>query len=258
MSLDACARAVETGDPDRFAAALAAPPAARVVLWPLYALNLELARAPWASQEPLVAEMRLQWWIDALEALADAGRVPAHPIGAALADLCATHPVPLPALVALAEARRRDCWPDPFEDGQALADYLEATAGNLTWAAAHALGAPAMSEPMVRDHAYASGLANWLRAVPALAALGRAPLPDPRPEALRALAQTGLARLDRARAARKVLPGAAVPALFAGWQARAVLGQVLANPERVHGGALAVSEFRRRAGLARMALTGRW
>ena len=66
MSLQACADLVQRGDPDRFAAAMAAPVAARKVLFPLYAFNLEVARAPWVTEEPMIAEMRLQWWRDAL------------------------------------------------------------------------------------------------------------------------------------------------------------------------------------------------
>ncbi|TNF18762.1 MAG: phytoene synthase, partial [Rhodobacteraceae bacterium] len=58
----ACAAIVEKGDPDRFASAMAAPVAARARLFPLYAFNLEVARAPWVTQEPMIAEMRLQWW----------------------------------------------------------------------------------------------------------------------------------------------------------------------------------------------------
>ena len=43
----ACAALVERGDPGRFRATMAAPLAARRVLFPLYAFNLEVARAPW-------------------------------------------------------------------------------------------------------------------------------------------------------------------------------------------------------------------
>ena len=64
MTVDACAALVERGDPDRFAATMAAPVAARAQLWPLYAFNLEVARAPWVTKEPMIAEMRLQWWRD--------------------------------------------------------------------------------------------------------------------------------------------------------------------------------------------------
>ena len=75
MSFDACAALVERGDPQRFRAAMAAPPEARRVLFPLYAFNVEVARAPWVTQEPMIAEMRLQWWRDALEEIAMGGRV---------------------------------------------------------------------------------------------------------------------------------------------------------------------------------------
>jgi phytoene/squalene synthetase len=68
--LEACAALVERSDPDRFRVAMAAPPAAREVLFPLYAFNLEVARAPWATREPMLAEMRLQWWRDQVEAAA--------------------------------------------------------------------------------------------------------------------------------------------------------------------------------------------
>lgn len=66
MSIAACAALVARGDPDRFAAIMAAPPAARARLFPLYAFNLEVARAPWVTKEPMIAEMRLQWWRDVL------------------------------------------------------------------------------------------------------------------------------------------------------------------------------------------------
>ena len=50
MSVEACAALVARGDPDRFLSAMAAPVAARAVLFPLYAFNLEVAKAPWLTQ----------------------------------------------------------------------------------------------------------------------------------------------------------------------------------------------------------------
>jgi phytoene/squalene synthetase len=76
MSLEACADLLRRGDPDRFLAAMAAPPAARRVLLPLYAFNLEVARAPQVTAEPMIAEMRLQWWRDALAEIAAGGQAP--------------------------------------------------------------------------------------------------------------------------------------------------------------------------------------
>ncbi|MFQ5437406.1 MAG: squalene/phytoene synthase family protein, partial [Paracoccaceae bacterium] len=62
MSMDACAAIVARGDPDRFLAAMSAPLWARERLLPLYAFNVEVARAPWVTSEPRLAEMRLAWW----------------------------------------------------------------------------------------------------------------------------------------------------------------------------------------------------
>ncbi|MFN6978791.1 MAG: squalene/phytoene synthase family protein, partial [Gemmobacter sp.] len=177
MSLDHCAALVAAGDPDRWATVLAAPVAARAVLIPLYALNLEIARAPWASAEPLVAEMRVQWWRDRVAEIGAGGAVPGHPVLAAAAALVDAGAASI--LDRMADARRWDIWREPFADAAALEAHVDATAGGLMWLAARALGAPDAAEGMVRDVAAGQGMAAWLMAVPALAARGRAPLPDP-------------------------------------------------------------------------------
>ena len=82
MALDddiaACARLVARGDLPRFRATMAAPVELRRMLFPLYAFNLEVARAPWVTAEPMIALMRLQWWRDALGEIGG-GRRPAPP-----------------------------------------------------------------------------------------------------------------------------------------------------------------------------------
>ena len=89
MNATACAPLVEAGDPDRFLTVMAAPMPLRPRLWPLYAYNLEIARAPWASSEPMVAEMRLQWWIDTVEAMGRGTLRPGHEVTDGLAPLIA-------------------------------------------------------------------------------------------------------------------------------------------------------------------------
>lgn len=249
---EACAALVQRADPDRFAATMAAPPAARARLWPLYAFNLEIARAPWAASDPMIAEIRLQWWIDRIRAMP--GAVPAHEVAAPLAALLAEGRVPPALLAAMAEARRRDLDPAPF-DADELAAWLDATAGNLMWAAALALGAPDTAGPVVRDFAQGAGIAAFLSARPGYAARGRAPLARLDPAAL---ARDGLAAIARARARRHLVPASAVPALWTGWQARAILDRALRDPDAVAAGRLAPSEFRRRGGLLLRALTGFW
>lgn len=211
-----CATLVERGDPERFLVTRVAPPAARARLYPLYALNLELARAPWAASQPIIGEMRLQWWIDTLDRIAGGERPLAHEVAGPLAGVIQSAGLDVAPLKALAEARMRDCWPDPFTDMAALRDYLGQTSGNLMLSAARLLAPlPAGAEAAVAAIGFAQGAAAWLRAAPELAARGRAPFPEamPEAEAIRALADAGLAALTEGRRGLGRLPGAARPAL---------------------------------------------
>ncbi|MCE8005850.1 squalene/phytoene synthase family protein [Aestuariivita sp.] len=254
MTVAACAALVERGDPDRFLATMAAPPAARAVLFPLYAFNLEVARAPWLTQESIIAEMRLQWWRDALEEIASGQPVRRHEVTTPLAEaIDAQTARKLDETVA---ARRWDIYKNPFEDAANFEAYLDQTAGTLLWAAVTSLG-PAQ-ERTIRDLAYAQGLANWLRAIPELEARGRIPLLDGTAKGVRSLAGTGLERLGRARADRSAVSPMARPALLAAWEAGPILRQARADPSAVAEGRLGQSPARKRLSLIARATTGRW
>ncbi|MFU1477921.1 squalene/phytoene synthase family protein [Roseovarius sp. C7] len=252
FDLTACAELVRRGDMPRFRAAMAAPVAARRVLLPLYAFNLEVARAPWVTKEAMIAEMRLQWWRDALAEIASGGLVRRHEVVTPLAAVLDRESAE--QLDELVLARRWDIYRDPFEDDAAFRQHLDHTAGHLLRAAVRSLGAVPGDE--IGEAGFALGLANWLRAVPALEAAGRVPLVDGRPEAVRGLAQEGL---DRLRAARHAgVARSARPAMLALWQAEGVLARAASDPRRVADGALEPSPFRDRLGLAWRALSGRW
>jgi phytoene/squalene synthetase len=199
----ACAALVRRGDPARFRAVMAAPVRLRAVLFPLYALNIEVARAPWVTAEPMIAQMRLQWWRDALDEIAEGGPVRRHEVATPLAaTLDAEGARALDDMVA---ARLRDVEGGRFETGEDLRRYLDRTAGTLLWTAARLAGAT--DEPAARDGGLAHGLASWLLAAPALEARGREPLPPGDPAAqVRALAEAGLAALGRFREARHPRP----------------------------------------------------
>ena len=245
MSLQACAEIVERGDPDRFSAVMAAPVTARARLFPLYAFNLEVARAPWVSKEPMIGEMRLQWWRDVV-----AEPTPrAHEVAGPFHALIEEAGLPRDVIDRLIEARIHDVYGEPFADAVALDRYLDDTAGGLMWLAAKACGGT--DEPAARALGWAMGLANYLRAVPELEARGRQPLPDGRAEAVEALAKDGLQRLAMAKGR---VP---VPAALAAWQARGLLRQVAVDPRVVANGAMGLSEFSRRGRLLWAAFTGR-
>ncbi len=245
MSLEACAEIVQRGDPDRFAAVMAAPTAARARLFPLYAFNLEVARAPWVSKEPMIGEMRLQWWRDVVAEPAPRAHEVAGPFHALIHQAA----LPLAVIDRLIEARIHDVYGEPFADGAAFDAFLDDTAGGLMWLAAKACGGT--DESAARALGWAMGLANYLRAVPELEARGRQPLPDGRAEAVQALAKDGLQRLTTAKGR---VP---VAATLAAWQARGLLRQVVANPALVANGAMGLSEFALRGGLLWAAFTGR-
>ncbi len=250
MSLDACAGLVSRGDPDRFLAVMAAPVPVRARLLPLYAFNLEVARAPWVTQEPLIAEMRLQWWRDVVENSAS-GAAKAHEVAGPLHALIRDFGLPVAVLDRLIAARRWDIHREPHAGAEGLGAYLEDTGAGLMWLAARALGAPEAAEAPIRAYGWATAAAGYLRAAPELAARGRQPLPEGLSP--QELARRGLARLAEARSARKAVPRAVAPALLAGWQTEGLLRQVVtgvSSPE--------LPEATRRWRLMWQAFTGRW
>ena len=254
--LMACAAMVEKSDPDRFAATMAAPPDARARLWPLYAYNLELTKAAWASPEPLVCQMRLQWWIDTVGSMGQGSAPLAHEVAGPLDAIVRERRVPIALLQDMAEARVWDTTAEPFADGAALWAYLDRTAGNLMWAASLALGAGTGAETAVRGFATSAGMASWFCAVAALSDRNRQPLPDTSDAAISTLADEALSRIAKSRALARDVPTVARPALWTGWQARGLLEQARREPQRVLAGRLGLSEFARRGGLVWRAMTG--
>ena len=252
--LTACAQLVERGDPDRFAATMAAPIETRKVLFPIYAFNVEVSRAPWLTQEAIIAEMRLQWWTDALDEIASGGIVRRHEVVTSLAHVLDADGARV--LHRVVTARLWDIYRDPFEDEAAFSSYLEETSAPLFLAASQSLSGQ-MPEAL-KDLGYANGLSQFLRAVPELERQGRVPLVDGRPDALRTLAIQGLERLRAARASKSELPKEARAIVLAAWQAEPILRQVRDDPTRVANGTLGTSEAYKKARLMWQAFTGRW
>ena len=246
--IQACAEIVQKGDVDKFAAVMAAPVELRDVLFPLHALAIEVSRAPWVTKEPMIAEMRLQWWRDALAEIADDKAVRRHEVVTPLTKIL--RPDTARMLDGMVEVRRWDIYKDPFDDDAHFRDYIIQSSGGVYRAACQTLGE---SEASCDDFSYASGLANYLRAVPALEEHGRSPLLDGRSEAIHALAKTGLEALQKVRSAR---PSKRVRAVFlSGWQTESILNSVVRDPGLVTRGALGSSDAVKKAKLIWMAFT---
>lgn len=224
---------------------MAAPPAARAVLFPVFAFNLELSRAAGASKESLIAEMRLQWWRDLLTGN---GPVPAHEVGGPLMTLIRAQALDPAPLLDAVEARRQDIYGEGFTELVPLLDYLNASTAGLLWFAARALGEDPAHEAAFRRAALAGAVANYLQAVPALVAHG---VPVPTSDLRRELAVIGQGHWQ---AARTHAFTAGKPVLRSLWQSPAILRQNASDPDT----ALRQSEFARRGRLLWLTWRNSW
>ncbi|MCW1951279.1 MAG: squalene/phytoene synthase family protein [Octadecabacter sp.] len=249
MSLNACAAIVEKGDPERFMAAMAAPVEARRILFPLYAFNVEVARAPWVTEGPMIAEMRLQWWRDALEEIATGGAVRRHEVTTPLAEVLDAQSAR--ALDQVVAVRRWDVYKDPFEDEQHFVAYFRKGGAELMWQAARLLGAPEDMRVPVLNYGAAIAVSRYLAAVCALEASGRVPLINGTREGLVTLALNSAADAGTIRSLRKGMPKLAQAALLEGWAAKPVLKQIASEPQRVADGTVGISPFRSKVRLLR-------
>lgn len=273
MSIEACRELVRMRDPDRFMSVMAAHIGKRDALFSLYAFNTEIARAPWASSEEMIAEMRVQWWADAVRDLY-AGAAPKHEVLGPLADTIHVHGFPQEMLQSMIEARRFDIYRDAHVDMAAFDTYIDTTSGNLMQLAAMTLGANTEAMPVISDFAYGAGVANLLRALPALYAHGRHPIPvdcaldrnavaegsvpDNLVQALQEVAQKAQAKIAQARAKYTLVPKSAAPAMLANWQVDVPLRMVLNAPKSTLAQPLETSEFRKKLSLLWKSSRGSW
>lgn len=168
---------VRKGDPDRYLTALFAARPQRPALLALYAFNVETARVADLVSDPLVGQIRLQWWREALAGLAAGDKPRAHPIVEALAPLVADGRLAVPPLIALLDAREVELESTPFHTMAGLEAYATATGGTLMRAAAHLL-APDEPGDAATTAGTAHALTGILRNLPHHLAQGRLLLPQ--------------------------------------------------------------------------------
>jgi hypothetical protein len=249
-TLSACGELVRRGDSDRFLSAMTAPPEARERLFTLYAFNLEVARIPAVVSEPMLGQIRLQWWRETISLIYEENRARSHEVVGPLAALIEATALPRDAFDRLLDARARDIDGPPPENRETLDAYLRDTGGALLGLAAHALAEAPVD---TSEAGFAFAAAAYLEAVPAL---GSSALPGDPAQTARALAADALAALASARA--ESYPAAAVPALRAGWSSGHVLRAALRKGYDPMGGPSRRSPLRKNLSLLWRAARGRW
>ncbi|MGE3649949.1 MAG: phytoene/squalene synthase family protein [Reyranellaceae bacterium] len=225
-----CADQARMADHGRWLASLFAPEAARRDLWALLAFNAEIARTREVVREPMLGQIRLQWWREAIDE-AYRGQVRAHQVMMPLADAIARRTPPRERFETLIDGRLRDLDDAPFESLAALEAYAAATSGSLSLLMLDLLGVGDGAREAAAAIGTAWALVGLASATPHLAARRRLMLPRDlmgaiNPETLftgqpdaalaevvRAVVDRAAALLAQARRLRRQVPPLALPAL---------------------------------------------
>lgn len=233
--LSYCGREVRKYDNDHFLAGLFTPTERREAMFALYAFNLEIAKTREVVSEPILGQMRLQFWRDGIEAVYEDGPVPRHGVMDPLAEAARGLGLSRVLFDRLIDAREADLDDTPPADLTCLVNYAEVTGAPLVQLALEILGVRDEAAMAAGRHVgIAYALAGILRAAPFLARQNRQRLPEDlmqrhgaRSEDLFAgrssaelrsvvgeIADVARRHLDEARALRRQVPKAAVPALL--------------------------------------------
>lgn len=153
-------------DHDRFMTAIFAPAAVREHLFALYAFNIELAKVREIVSEPLIGQMRLQWWRDTLDKIY-AGETIKHEVARPLGAAITACGISRAAFDPLIDAREFDLDGVPPAGLEAMLTYAEGTGAPLLAIALQITGG---LSPVVPEIARLAGmgwaLTGLLRAVP--------------------------------------------------------------------------------------------
>lgn len=186
-----CEVIVRRDDPDRWLASFFVPRAARTSFHALLAFSLEIARVREIVSEPLLGEIRFQWWRDAIEGSGH-GDVRANPVAVALLDSIERYGLPVAPLLALIDARQFDLYDEPMDRIESLETYARATCSGLFSQASFILDPDNSADALgCAEHAgIAYALTGILRALPWHSARGQVLVP------LEILARHGADRAD--------------------------------------------------------------
>ena len=132
--------ALKKADPDRYRAALMADTQGRRDLLILYAFHYELSKVPDVTSEPMLGQIRYEWWREAIDEIYTGREVRRHEISTPLAEMLRRTDVPRFWIDRLIDGRARDLDPQAFTDISDARDYARQTSGQLLQIAIKVLG----------------------------------------------------------------------------------------------------------------------
>lgn len=187
--LSYCAMEVRNQDWDRFICTLFAPTEYREALFSLLAFNVEIARTREVVSEPMLGEIRLQWWREAIDKIyalketGDGGEIKGHEVLTNLSEVINKFGLSKDLIGKLIDARSLDLTNDPPADEAALLAYANDSSAVLNELQLGILcqGQPGDEDLLrecVRDAGIAWALTGLVRATLSMSRFGRIMIPQ--------------------------------------------------------------------------------
>jgi len=215
-----CHGMVHRLDRDRLMCAMVAPPGKRNALVALLAFNLEIATIPELVSEPMLGEIRLQWWRETVTRLYDGIRVD-HPVALGLAEAIEKANLSKCLIEGYLDARAFDLKGVPPGSMMELEKYAEDTAGALHILMAEVLGLANLVSGQqlhvheaVRHGGVAWAITGLLATVDFHVKRGRSFLPEDEEDGIEALTQAAERHISAARSTRRHVPKSMLPVLL--------------------------------------------
>lgn len=176
MVIEALREQARLGEPDRYLAALLAPRSAQPGMLALAAALAEIGRIPATVSDPMIGEIRLQWWRDTIAGLAQ-GAASGHPVADAFGTAIRAHRLDLGMLHRLIDAHGLDLTGELYADEAALASGLADSEGIAFSLASQILAGQHLPANVAADAGLAYGLARTLGRLPERLHNGGFPVP---------------------------------------------------------------------------------
>lgn len=160
-----CAALVRREEHDRYLTVLYAKSADQPTLFALYAFHAEIAKIRDVVSDPILGEMRLEWWRESVEGLFE-GTPRQHEVVLALRDPLEHGAIARSEFEALIDARAPDLYDEQPSSLEDLEVYLRATSGGIQKLAVKVLGGSDISQQAAEAVGLAWGLTGIMRALP--------------------------------------------------------------------------------------------